>query len=130
MHLHDEELVKLKTSSLYAWINNLKLDKPPLVLETRSQSTVNHFNNDNYVTGTGNLMDVSLGEWKNINDWHAMTENSLYHDPRVSHLVKRNHTILANKIVDFFINQSIVDLTTDFYNKIIDNENVDVENKR
>jgi hypothetical protein len=128
MHLHDTNLIKLKTSSLYAWINNLNLYKKPLVLETRSHSIDNYFQ-DNCVTAIGNLMDVSLAEWENINDWDTMTNRSLYIDPRLSHLVKKNHTVLANKIIDFFINDNLVNLNTGFYTKVINKENIDFEKK-
>lgn len=129
MYLHDEELVKLKTSSLYSWINNLKVDKVPLVLETRNQSVKNDFYN-HYVTATGNLMGVSEAEWKDINIWNTITSRALYHDPRISHLTKRNHSVLANKILEYIKHDVPVDLRTGFHTEIIDEGNIDIECRR
>jgi hypothetical protein len=126
MYLHNEELVKLKTKSLYAWINNLKLDIQPLVLETRSELTNNYFVNDNYNTATGNLMDVSLAEWKDINDWYTMTKHSLFSDSRISHLTKQNHIVLANKIIKYIESNTVPDLQTDFHTTFLDKDYVDI----
>jgi len=64
----------------------------------------------------GHLTGISDGEHANlspdaITKWYK-DNNGL--DPRVMHLSKQNHTILADKIIDFYETGKSIDLTTDF----------------
>lgn len=67
----------------------------------------------------GSLMsDVQYHEFVNPEAEHS---NNFWHgiDPRYNHMLLRNHEILAEKIVQDFINNSGVDLTTGFHKNII-----------
>lgn len=43
-------------------------------------------------------------------------------DPRLNHMSHDNHKVLADKIVDFFINSTLLDLTTGFSKIILDKQ--------
>lgn len=126
MNLYNEDLVKITTQSLYAWIGHLTtvLDIPPLVLETRNQIVDNYFKNSCSIVH-GNLFDISMHEWEDQKDWIKLTKKALYKDFRLSHLSEQNHNVLANKIVNHFKHNNQIDLTTGFYKSILSKGIVD-----
>jgi|AntAceMinimDraft_1070359.scaffolds.fasta_scaffold40763_3 hypothetical protein len=71
---------------------------------------------------TGSLGNVCFGEFVN-----STIEDKYYHyhknDPRINHMHESNHKILAKKIHDFFILNYLVDLTSGFESKFINNSN-------
>ena len=129
LHLHDENLVKLKTKSLYSWINNIhtKTKKLPLVIDTRHNNFV--VPDGYYNKAIGTLFDVSVNEWKNKKTWEDITKNGLFDDNRISHLTPNNHKILADKIIDFIENDITVDLTTQFRQSFFNNEQILYQSK-
>ena len=120
LYLHNEDLVKLKTASLYAWINNISdlTQQKPLIINTRDQKFSKP--EGNYVEAIGTLYDVSVNEWKDLQLWKKITEKGLFDDQRISHLTPFNHGILSNKILDYIRNGDKVDLTTGFKKYFLD----------
>jgi hypothetical protein len=132
MYLHDIDLVRLKTASLYAWIDNLActcLNIHPLVIETRDQNITNR-PRTRYITASGYMMDTSINEWTNESVWNEITKYGLYDDKRVSHLSKKNHDILANKIITYIEKRVTPDLTTGFYKNFLDKNYIDTSIQR
>ena len=125
MYLHNESIVRTKTTTLYSWINNLKTDIKPLVLETRNQEISNPFENI-YATSHGYLMDVSIAEWANPDDWYSMTNKALYDDPRMSHMHQKNHNVLAEKIIKHFEQNESIDLTNGFHSNFLNKDCIDI----
>lgn len=78
------------------------------------------FHNTFGVNGT--LQDVCVGEFT---DKKVASDYYEYHgvDPRPNHMSKENHTILANKILDFFKKGETIDLDKGFYTKFITRKN-------
>lgn len=65
----------------------------------------------------GSLSDVSYGEFinnKEINHWY-----SLGIDPKLAHMIRDNHDILADKVYNAVINNTDLDLTTGFHKEFL-----------
>lgn len=133
MYLHNIDLVRLKTASYHIWIDNLAargiISTPPLVIETRDQN-VNVMPRTQYVRAKGNMMDVNMSEWLNEDLWMELTKDGLFQDERVSHLSKKNHNILANKIITYIEKRVAPDLTTGFYKNFLDKNYIDTSIQR
>jgi hypothetical protein len=126
MYLQNENLVKLKTSSLYAWVNNIhaKTKTYPLVINTRQQTVVTP--TGYYKEALGALFDVSVNEWLSYDTWQELIKHGLYDDPRISHLTPKNHSVLADKLIKYFETGETVDLTKDFHQHFLDKDYVDI----
>jgi len=71
---------------------------------------------------TGSLFDICKNEVKgktqrNWHDFIAKTHQGM--DPRIGHLSQDNHLILAEKIKNTFLNNDVLDLTTNFKEEIL-----------
>lgn len=120
LHLHDENLVKAKTSSLYAWAEliSMRITTPVLIIETRDQAVIRPTLKKS-VVAQGNLMDVNCNEWIKIDFWYEVCKQPYFSDQRISHLSERNHLILAEKIEDYFRYQKVPDLTSGFHKNFL-----------
>ena len=74
----------------------------------------------------GSLFDVCYNEFKTIEDREWFYNNFSNHiDKRAGHLIKNNHKILEDKLYNTFTNNTELDLTTGFEEKIISKNNLD-----
>ena len=72
----------------------------------------------------GNLTDnVCDAEFDNVETQRLFYEKTNY-DCRLNHMSIDNHYILADKVCEYFINQTPVDLTTGFVSNIYTKENI------
>lgn len=79
------------------------------------------FENIRFANGT--LDNMQRREFKAdlYNKW-VQVEKEQMGDPRLNHITKSNHYILADKIVDYFENNVNIDLTKDFLTDILDKD--------
>lgn len=68
----------------------------------------------------GMMLDISLNEF--TKDFF-LEYNTSIPDIRINHMIKSNHTILANKILDNIQNNKEIDLTTGFLKHIFNKQN-------
>lgn len=73
----------------------------------------------NIYFANGIMVDISLNEFTKE---YFIEYNTSQKDVRINHLLKDNHLILADKIVDNIKNKSNIDLTTNFNKHIITKE--------
>jgi len=74
----------------------------------------------------GSLFDVCYNEFKTTKDQEWFYNHFSKHiDRRAGHLIKNNHKILEDKLYNTFTNNAVLDLTTDFEEKIISKNNLD-----
>jgi hypothetical protein len=77
-------------------------------------------------TVNGSLMEVCFNEFATTGDCNWYYDNFCKgRDMRSGHMTKDNHTILANKIVDTFTNNTVLDLKNGFNKKIISRKTID-----
>jgi hypothetical protein len=124
LYLHNDKLTKLKTLSLYKWINSLNLNTVPIVLNTRDQDCVL---DGNYTQAKGCLMDVSMSEWIDTETWYTLSKHSLFDDPRISHLSKKNHDVLAKKIINWIDRNEDIVLTNGFHSNFLNENLIDID---
>jgi len=84
------------------------------------QYKLNHFPNLHIPTGV--LHGVSENEWTLETFSNKGTDWISVNDLRANHLIKTNHAILANKIIDNVKNKTPLDLTTEFKKHFLDEE--------
>ncbi len=72
----------------------------------------------------GTLHTASRNEW--TEEVHATKDLrwTVSHDVRVNHLLKTNHTVLANKLLSNIVNKTQIDLTTDFKDNVYDENSI------
>ena len=132
-HTYHEEylnhLNELKNNYIINFLYNInyltkKLNLHTIILVTYDdidliiQPIKNEFSYLNFPEGT--LHKVSRKEWT---DEVLATKDLRWmvtHDVRVNHLLKSNHTILANKLLDNIVHKKILDLKTDFIENVYD----------
>jgi len=77
---------------------------------------INHNYENIHCVTKGSLVDVSFGELNKVR---------LTLDPRPCHLIKSNHTILANKVLDYIKENKEIDLKKDFLQQIVNKQFLD-----
>ena len=70
------------------------------------------------------LLDITMNEFTKE---YIINMDSTITDKRVNHLIKSNHAILANKIVDNIKNKTPIDLTKGFIKHIVDDNSLSDE---
>jgi hypothetical protein len=70
----------------------------------------------------GTLSNVCYGEFDGQESQDQFYKTT--HDNRWNHMTEINHTILADKVLDFFEDFTMVDLTTDFEKAIYTKDNI------
>jgi hypothetical protein len=72
----------------------------------------------------GNLTDnVCDAEFDCVDTLHKFYGKHHW-DPRLNHMTYENHKVLANKVVDYFVNQTELDLTSGFSKSIYTESNI------
>lgn len=123
-YLKDDRLVLIKTEAMINWVNNIaqKLKKKPLILDSHRFIENYSINLNNCTVAKGSLFPICEKEFLSKKQFNEYTDNGPFHDFRTGHFSECNHTVLADKIADYFLNEEIPDLNKDFYEKIIDSK--------
>lgn len=93
----------LKTLILYGFVDTMNYIQPK------------EYNFEYIHFANGLLDDIQRKEFKQgvYNEWTKLPIDTIG-DSRLNHMLKTNHSILADKIVDHFTNNTTIDLNTDF----------------
>jgi len=122
-YLDNDDLKLANSIALVNFINSIgsKLTTNPLILRANCAPALDdaHLYN-NCSVADGDLFDICVGEFKNIDTWLKLIKNPPFVDFRTGHLSEPNHKILAEKIVNYFISNKPVDLGEGFVLGFID----------
>lgn len=83
--------------------------------------TINNQDYPHLHIAKGNLLTVSLNEFKK-NTTREMVDPYFINDRRINHIIKDNHTILANKILNYIRYNKSINLTNAFLTEKIDKD--------
>jgi len=115
LYLKNDEFIMATYAALLHWINSIgsRLNTKPLIIfGFESKYDTQYLKN--CAVAQGNLFDVGIEEFKDISTWDAIVDTAPFIDPRVGHLSDVNHEILSKKLVKYFIENQIPNLTSDF----------------
>jgi hypothetical protein len=121
LYLKNDEFIRSIYVALMHWINSIgsRLKHKPLILfGFESEYSTTLLNNCNVASGC--LFDIAIKEFKSIDIWNQIIENTPFVDPRINHLSERNHTILAEKLIEYYTHGTVPDLTHGFYQFFIE----------
>ena len=133
-YLKNEDLILTRTLALLNWFNNLscKLKNKPLIFDSHKFVENFHANLHHCSVANGSLFEICENEFQSKELFEEYTNKGPFNDFRIGHMSPCNHEVLANKILDYFSNNDIPDLTSGFHEKIVKKEDVPVnkfENK-
>lgn len=115
LYLKNDNFILSLYAALLHWVNSIgsRLKQKPLILFgfAPEYSTI-HLNNCDIAPGF--LFDVCINEFKSIDLWYKIIENTPFIDPRIGHLSECNHKILSEKLIAYYTNGTVPDLTTGF----------------
>lgn len=115
LYLKNDNFILSLYAALMHWINSIgsRLEQKPLILfGFKPEYSTVHLNNCDVAPGF--LFDVCINEFKSIDTWHQIIENTPFVDSRIGHLSECNHKILAEKLIEYYTNGTVPDLTTGF----------------
>jgi hypothetical protein len=115
LHLKNDNFILSLYAALMHWINSIgsRLKQKPLILfGFESEYSTVHLNNCDIATGS--LFDVCIKEFKSIDTWYDIIENTPFVDLRICHLSECNHRILAQKLIEYYTSGTVPDLTQGF----------------
>jgi hypothetical protein len=117
--LHTPVFNQVRIKSWLYWIDNFSkvLIHKPVILHTTNFTET--FQLTNCETASGNLLAVSRSEFQNEETWIKLTSASGWVDPRVGHFNVDNHTILGNKILNFWRENIPINLEQPYASKIV-----------
>lgn len=125
-YLKNDQLVLTKTAAMLNWVNNISynLDKKPLILD--SHRFIEHYpvNLNNCTVAKGNLFSICAKEFESEKAFKEYTNSGPFNDFRTGHFSECNHSVMTDKIYDYFTNGITPDLSKDFFEKIIQKETV------
>jgi hypothetical protein len=115
LYLKNDEFTRSLYAALLHWVNSIgsRLKQKPLIIfGFESNYTTLHLTNCDVAQGC--LFDVGINEFKSIDTWNKLIEDSPFTDPRIGHLSKINHEILAEKLKKYYLQGNILDLSNEF----------------
>jgi len=115
LYLKNDEFTLGVYAALLHWINSIgsKLKQKPLIIfGFESNYSTQQLNNCDIAHGC--LFDVGIDEFKSIDIWNTLIENTPFLDTRIGHLSECNHKILAEKLIEYYTKGTVPDLTTGF----------------
>jgi hypothetical protein len=115
LYLKNNDFVISQYAALLHWINSIgsRLRENPLIIfGFESKYSTLYLNNCNIAQGC--LFEVGINEFKSIKTWDKLIENAPFTDPRIGHLSKVNHEILAEKLKKYYLQGIIPDLSSGF----------------
>ena len=115
LYLKNDEFTLSLYVALMHWVNSIgsRLKQKPLILfGFKPEYSTEHLNNCDVAPGF--LFDVCINEFKSIDTWNRIIENTPFLDTRIGHLSECNHKILAEKLIEYYTKGTVPDLTTGF----------------
>jgi hypothetical protein len=99
--------------------------RKPIVLKTHEYEFNIAKDYPDIHVGEGNLTeDVSFKEIPGVEDGEQYNRVIKMYDPRHNHLCFSNHEILAEKLKDYFVNDTAVNLTTGFIQNLLTEQTI------
>lgn len=126
-YLHNTEFSIIKTLAFLNWINNIShtLEYKPLIIDSHNFIKNYTINLNNCTVAKGNLFSICENEYESKDLFYKLTNHGPFSDFRIGHMSECNHKIFATKILNYFNENIIPDLTTDFYTGFINEQDHD-----
>lgn len=126
LYLNNKELPKVYLKLFLSELNMMSVHKGVHVILLPCFYEVNEYVNKikeeyaNLHIANETMLTVSMNEFKVSMKNHPDIQQFLIKDARVTHLIKSNHAILANKLLDNIKNKTPIDLTKGFIQDTLD----------
>lgn len=123
-HLKNNDLILIKTAAMLNWINNIssRLNTKPLIMDSHKFVENYPINLNKCTVAKGSLFPICEKEFSSKKVFKEYTNSGPFNDFRTGHFSECNHNVLADKISNYFVKNETPDLTTGFYEKIIDGD--------
>lgn len=121
LYLKNDEFTRSLYAALMHWVNSIgsRLKQKPLILfGFKSEYSTIQLNNCDIASGC--LFDVCINEFKSIDTWYNIIENTPFVDPRINHLSECNHKVLAEKLIEYYTTGTVPNLTQGFHQFFIE----------
>jgi hypothetical protein len=120
-YLKNDSLTLIKTEAMLNWINNIsyKLVIKPLIIDSHNFIKNYSINLNNCSVAKGSLFPICEKEFYSSKLFEEYTNSGPFHDFRIGHFSECNHSVLASKISDYFLNNQIPNITSGFYERFI-----------
>ena len=121
LYLKNDEFTRSLYAALMHWVNSIgsRLKQKPLILfGFEPEYSTTYLNNCDVASGF--LFDVAIKEFKSIDTWNRIIENTPFVDPRINHLSECNHKVLAEKLIEYYTTGTVPNLTQGFHQFFIE----------
>tara|TARA_B110000503_G_scaffold3644_1_gene4794 strand:- start:51 stop:791 length:741 start_codon:yes stop_codon:yes gene_type:complete len=126
MYLYDPDINLSIAFGLLNTVNNCAtmFKTPPLIINTtEDQMPVDLLYN--CTVASGSTIHINTNEFETKEIWKDIANCGLFLDTRVCHMSEPNHIVFTKKMKDYFVDNVIPDLSTEFHKKILSKKDIE-----